>query len=112
MQVLPTAEGGISRLKIVQKSLGVMRGIWVEPKGTLGRLEETGTMSVGDKEPSGRVPPGGQVKRSRSLMTSSGMDSGVAAAVLSRRRAKREIVAFILTLLGTGQWGESAKEKR
>lgn len=48
MQVLPTPEGGISRLKIVQKSLGVMRGVRVEPKGMEGSLALTGTMRVGD----------------------------------------------------------------
>lgn len=47
MQVLSTAVGGITRLKMVQKSLGVMRGVLVGPKATLGARLETGTMSVG-----------------------------------------------------------------
>ena len=83
MQVLPTAEGGISRLKIVQKSLGVMSGVWVEPNATLGRRDETGTMRVGLREPAGRVPPCGQDSRLRSLMTSRGIDSGVVVAMPS-----------------------------
>jgi hypothetical protein len=94
VQVLSTAEGGISRLKIVQKSLGVMRGVFVPPKAMLGNLAETGTMSVGEREPAGRVPPCGQDWRLRSLITSRGMASGVAVALL--RRARKGVKIFIL----------------
>lgn len=38
MQVLPTALGGIIRLKIEQKSLGVIKGKSVGPKAMFGSL--------------------------------------------------------------------------
>jgi hypothetical protein len=41
----------------VQKSLGVIIGVLVEPKGMLGKRADTGTMSVGLRAPAGRVPP-------------------------------------------------------
>jgi hypothetical protein len=52
-------------------------------------------MSVGLREPGGRVP--GQ-DRLRSLMTSRGMERGVEVAVLSSK-AKSESVVFILMFL-------------
>lgn len=38
MQVLPTPDGGTTRLKMLQKSLGVMRGKEVGPNAEFGRL--------------------------------------------------------------------------
>jgi len=49
VQVAPIAEGGMTRLKMVQKSLGVILGSLVEPKATSGRLRLTGTMRVGER---------------------------------------------------------------
>ena len=86
-------------MKIVQKSFGVMRGEWVGPKAVLGNLAETGTMSVGLREPGGSVPPWGQEFRLRSPMTSRGAASGVAAAVFSNK-ARRASADFILIVLG------------
>lgn len=63
MQVFPTAVGGMTRLKIVQKSLGVMSGSFVEPKATFGSLAETRTISVGLRWPGARVPSLGHVLR-------------------------------------------------
>jgi hypothetical protein len=37
----------MTRLKMVQKLLGVMRGVLVEPKAISGKLALTGTMRVG-----------------------------------------------------------------
>jgi len=82
-------------LKIVQKSFGVMRGEAVEPKGMLGRLTETGTMRVGEREPGGRVPPLGQVWRAREPMTSREWAIGVAVVVV-RKRVRREVTVFVV----------------
>lgn len=38
VHVLSTAEGGIMRLKILQKSFGVMMGKFVGPNATFGSL--------------------------------------------------------------------------
>lgn len=43
MHDLPSAEEGISRLKIVQKSLGVMSGKTVGPNAVFGFLALMGT---------------------------------------------------------------------
>jgi hypothetical protein len=51
---------GIFRLKIVQKSFGVMMGFTVAPNARLGSLAETGTMSVGARKLGRRFPLGGQ----------------------------------------------------
>lgn len=62
MHVLPTAEPGISRLKIVHTSFGVMIGSSTPPKATSGWLLEMGTMRVGSRKSlRGRVPLTGQV---------------------------------------------------
>jgi len=87
-------------LKIVQKSLGVMRGVLVHPKAVFRFLAEMGTMRVGEKEPGGRVPPCGQ-ERERSLITSSGIAKGVAVELPIRARVKMR--DFILNIrLGSG----------
>jgi len=85
VHVFPTAVGGITRLKIVQKSLGVMRGSLVEPNATSGNLAETPTMSVGLRYPGARLPSlghllkvGGMAGRGWREMVSRGKGVGVA----------------------------------
>lgn len=63
MQVLSTAVGGMTRLKMVQKSPGVMSGTFVEPNAIFSALFDTGNMSVGLRYCPVRVPFAGHFKR-------------------------------------------------
>jgi hypothetical protein len=58
----------MTRLKMVQKSLGVILGSLVEPKATFGRLRLTGTMRVGERYSGGRLPFGGHASSWREEM--------------------------------------------
>ena len=79
---------------MVQKSFGVIRGLSVDPKVTLGFEALTRTMRVGDRKPGGSVPPGGQDWALRSPVTSSGIIAPLANELTRRKRI--EIMDFIL----------------
>lgn len=91
MQVLPTPEGGIDKSKIVQKSFGVMIGVWVPPKAWLGAEAAIGTIRVGLRCEDGRVPPGGQERpreeSEREEMISKGKGEEKAIVKMIGRRA-------------------------
>lgn len=98
MQVFPTPDGGMDRSKIVQKSFGVMSGVFVPPKACLGAEAAMGTMRVGLRCEYGRVPPGGQERprggSGRDEIISRG--TGEEKAVVRRmgRRARGFIVEY------------------
>ena len=67
MQFFPTPDGGMDGSKIVQKSFGVMSGVFVPPKAWLGAEAAMGTIRVGMRCEYSRVPLGGQERPLTSL---------------------------------------------
>jgi len=98
VQFFPTPDGGMDRSKMVQKSFGVISGVFVQPKAWLGAEAETGTMRVGLRCEYGRVPPGGQERprwesgREEIILRGTGEEKAVARK--TGRRARGFIVGY------------------
>ena len=84
--------------KIVQKSFGVISGVFVPPKAWLGAEAEMGTIKVGLRCEYGRVPPGGQERprgeSGREEIISRGIGEEKAVARKMGRRARGFIVGY------------------
>lgn len=109
---MPTAVGGITRLKIVQKSPGVMIGTLVPPNAMLGALFDTGTMSVGLRYSPVRVPFAGHLELPYLRVRESTTSSAAEETVVARRERERVVKRNFMMTVGCLACGEELYTNR